>query len=160
MPELRSRSRGDLVVQVHIDVPKSGGLLESKKIADLADMFYMPVCAHIASSPLGFMASAHCAAAVGNFKAHEHSVGRFSEAWEKFVIHGEPLIKDGRIQIPDKPGLGVELNEDQESGRPRFLRSATESFQSHLPSTTGYPTVPPWGIGNLLPARSPDFIAY
>jgi len=98
---------------IHIDIPKAGGLLESKKIADLADTFYMPVCAHIASSPLGFMASAHCAAAVRSFKAHEHSVGRFSKAWEKFVIHDEPLIKDGRIQIPDKPGLGVELNEDQ-----------------------------------------------
>ena len=98
---------------IHIDIPKAGGLLESKKIADLADTFYMPVCAHIASSPLGFMASAHCAAAIRNFKAHEHSVGRFSEAWEKFVIHSEPLIKDGRIQIPDKPGIGVELNEDQ-----------------------------------------------
>ena len=98
---------------IHIDIPKAGGLLESKKIADLADTFYMPVCSHIASSPLGFMASAHCAAAIRNFKAHEHSVGRFSEAWEKFVIHSEPLIKDGRIQIPDKPGIGVELNEDQ-----------------------------------------------
>jgi L-alanine-DL-glutamate epimerase-like enolase superfamily enzyme len=98
---------------IHIDIPKAGGLLESKKIADLADTFYMPVCAHIASSPLGFMASAHCAAAIRNFKAHEHSVGRFGEAWEKFVRHSGPLIKDGRIQIPDEPGLGVELDEDQ-----------------------------------------------
>lgn len=98
---------------IHIDIPKAGGLLESKKIADLADIFYMPVSAHIASSPLGFVASAHCAASMRNFKAHEHSVGRFSEAWEKFVLYTEPLIKDGRIQIPDKPGLGVELDDDR-----------------------------------------------
>jgi len=98
---------------IQIDIPKAGGLLESRKIADLADIFYMPVCAHSAASPLGFMASAHCAATIRNFKAHEHSVGRFSDAWEKFVIHTEPLIKDGEIQVPDKPGLGVELNEDE-----------------------------------------------
>jgi L-alanine-DL-glutamate epimerase-like enolase superfamily enzyme len=98
---------------IHIDIPKAGGLLESRKIADLADTFYMPVCAHSASSPLGFMASAHCAASIRNFRALEHSVGRFGEAWEKFVIHREPLIKEGHIQIPAKPGLGVDLNEDE-----------------------------------------------
>lgn len=98
---------------IHIDIPKAGGLLESKKIADLAETFYMPVCAHCASSPLGFMASAHCAAAMRNFKALEHSVGRFAEAWEKFVIRDGPLIKDGKIEIPDKPGLGVELDQEQ-----------------------------------------------
>ncbi len=98
---------------IQIDIPKAGGMLESKKIADLADTFYMPVCAHSASSPLGFMASAHCAASMRNFMAHEHSVGRFGESWQKFLILNEPLIKDGNIQIPDKPGLGVELNEDE-----------------------------------------------
>ncbi len=97
---------------IQIDIPKSGGLLESKKISDLADTFYMPVCTHSAASPLGFMASAHCAASMRNFKAQEHSVGRFGDAWEKFVILDGPIIKEGKIQIPDKPGLGVELNED------------------------------------------------
>ncbi|MGD0696602.1 MAG: mandelate racemase/muconate lactonizing enzyme family protein [Terriglobia bacterium] len=98
---------------VHIDMPKAGGLLESKKIADLAELFEIPVCAHIASSPLGTLASAHCAAAIRDFRAQEFSPGRMlPEDWEKFIIYDGPVIKDGKYRILDKPGLGAELNED------------------------------------------------
>jgi L-alanine-DL-glutamate epimerase-like enolase superfamily enzyme len=98
---------------IHIDIPKAGGLLESKKIADLADLFYLPVCAHIAASPLGALASAHCAAAIRDFRAQEFSPANMpTDAWEKFVIYDGPVIKDGKYRISDKPGLGVELNED------------------------------------------------
>jgi L-alanine-DL-glutamate epimerase-like enolase superfamily enzyme len=97
---------------IQIDIPKAGGLMESKKIAALADAFYMPVCAHIASGPLAFMASAQCCAAMPNFKAHEHSVGNKGDDWEKYIITDGPIIKDGYIQIPDKPGIGVEVNWD------------------------------------------------
>lgn len=101
---------------VQIDIPKSGGLLESKKIADLANLYYIPVCAHLASSPLGAIASAHCAAAIRDFRAMEFSIGANPpvdvEGWEKFVIYDGPVIKNGKYQILDKPGLGVELNED------------------------------------------------
>jgi L-alanine-DL-glutamate epimerase-like enolase superfamily enzyme len=117
---------------VQIDIPKSGGLLESKKIADLADIFSIPVSAHNAIGPLGAIASAHCAAAIRDFKAHELALspslgpaaskthelpwgfyqGDPSLTWEKFVLHDGPLVKDGRIQVPDKPGLGVEPNPD------------------------------------------------
>jgi L-alanine-DL-glutamate epimerase-like enolase superfamily enzyme len=94
---------------IQIDIPKAGGLLESKKIGDLADIYYMPVCAHNVASPLGTLASAHCAAAIRNFKAHESAA--ISENWTNMVIAPGPIFKDGRIQLFDKPGLGVELNE-------------------------------------------------
>ncbi len=99
---------------VQIDIPKAGGLLESKKIADMADVFYMPVCAHNVASPLGTLASAHCAAAIRDFKGHEWNSGRLGapENWERYVLHDGPLVKDGHIQLPDKPGIGVELNEE------------------------------------------------
>jgi len=41
-----------------------------------------------------------------------HIVGDPVKGWEDFVIHDGPLVKDGRILIPDKPGLGVEPNPD------------------------------------------------
>ena len=101
---------------VQIDIPKSGGLLESKKIADLANLYNIPVCAHTASSPLGAIAAAHCAASMRDFRAMEFSIGpnppQDVDGWEKFVIYGVPVIKDGKYQILDKPGFGVELNED------------------------------------------------
>jgi len=101
---------------VQIDIPKSGGLIESKKIADLANLYDIPVCAHTASSPLGAIAAAHCAASMRDFRAMEFSIGpnppQDVDGWEKFVIYDGPVIKDGKYQILDKPGFGVELNED------------------------------------------------
>ncbi len=101
---------------VQIDIPKSGGLIESKKIADLANLYDIPVCAHTASSPLGAIAAAHCAASMRDFRAMEFSIGptppQDVDGWEKFVIYDVPVIKDGNYQILDKPGFGVELNED------------------------------------------------
>lgn len=99
--------------KIQIDIPKAGGLLESKKIADLAALFYLPVCAHNAASPVGSIASAHAAAAIRDFRAHEFSLGKFPlDSWEKVVVYDGPIIKDGKYRILDKPGLGVELNED------------------------------------------------
>src|SRR5579859_474345 len=111
-----------------VDIPKSGGLLEAKKISDLADLYDMPVCSHNASTALGAVASAHCAGAMRDFKGHELSVGRLNaksndlpwghvegdpiNGWSNFIVHDGPLVKDGRILISDKPGLGVEPNPD------------------------------------------------
>jgi L-alanine-DL-glutamate epimerase-like enolase superfamily enzyme len=98
---------------VQIDIPKAGGLLESKKIADLAELFQIPVCAHIASTPVGAVASAHCAAAIRDFRAQEFAPGRLSpEEWERIIIYDGPVIKDGKYRILEKPGLGLELNEN------------------------------------------------
>jgi len=99
---------------IQIDIPKAGGLLESKKIADLADLYGIPVCAHNVASPLGSLASAHCAAAIRDFRAQEFAPGSLpnTDAWEKAVIYDGPVIKNGKYRISDRPGLGVELNED------------------------------------------------
>ena len=98
---------------VQPDIPKVGGLIQAKKIADLAELFDMPVCAHIASTPLGAIASAHCAASIRDFRAQEFSPGRVSpEDWENFVIYEGGVIRNGKYRILDKPGLGVEINED------------------------------------------------
>jgi L-alanine-DL-glutamate epimerase-like enolase superfamily enzyme len=79
----------------------------------LAELFALPVCAHIASSPLGALASAHCAAAIRDFRAQEFSPGNLTtEAWEKFVLYDGPVIKNGKYRLCDKPGRGVKLNED------------------------------------------------
>ena len=77
----------------------------------MAEIFYIPTTAHCVSGPIGFLASAHAAASIRNFKIHElNSAG---EEWEKFAIYDRPFLKDGAFQISDRPGFGVELNEDQ-----------------------------------------------
>ena len=56
---------------VHIDIPKSGGLLESKRISDMADLYYIWTAAHNPASPLGTIASAHAASSMRSFRIHE-----------------------------------------------------------------------------------------
>jgi L-alanine-DL-glutamate epimerase-like enolase superfamily enzyme len=97
---------------VQPDIPKVGGLLEAKKIADMADVYYMPVAAHNVSSPIATMAACHACASMRNFLIIEFHGWDVKKEWDELVITGEPLIKDGYIKLPDKPGLGLTLNED------------------------------------------------
>jgi gluconate/galactonate dehydratase len=91
------------------DLPKVGGMRETRKIADMADTYYVPVAMHNVSSPIGTMASAHVGAAIPNSLAvefHSYQLGWWSELVE------EDLIAEGRIAVPEKPGLGLTLDFD------------------------------------------------
>jgi len=93
------------------DMATAGGILETKRIADLADLHGLEVAPHFAGSPVCMMANVHAAAAMPNLVAVEfHAVG---VPWWDSLVKGveKPLIKDGYIQVPDKPGLGIELDE-------------------------------------------------
>ena len=92
------------------DIAKAGGLLESKRIAEMADMYYMPLAPHNICGPIGTYAMMHVCAAVPNFLALEfhHLDNQF---WSDLIVEG-PMIVDGHIEVPEKPGLGVRLNED------------------------------------------------
>lgn len=95
---------------VHIDIPKSGGLLESKRIHDHADMYYIWTAAHNPASPVGTIASAHAAASMRSFRVHE--LAKYIDWWQDLVVHDGPVIQGGYHTITDKPGYGVDLNED------------------------------------------------
>lgn len=92
---------------------QGGGALELKKIGDIADEHGVAVAIHMAESPVACMAAVQTAAAMHNVLALEfHSV---DVPWWKDIVKGlpDPLIKDGFIQVPNKPGLGFdELNEE------------------------------------------------
>ena len=95
---------------VHIDIPKSGGLLQAKRISDLADLHYMFTAAHNPASPIGTAASAHAAASMRGFRIHE--LANWVEWWPDLVIREGPYWEDGYFTIQDKPGLGLEINPD------------------------------------------------
>jgi gluconate/galactonate dehydratase len=91
------------------DLPKVGGMRETRKIADVANQYYVPVAMHNVSSPVGTMASAQVGAAVPNSLAvefHSYELGWWSDLVE------EDVIEDGRIEVPEQPGLGVTLDMD------------------------------------------------
>jgi len=93
------------------DIQKCGGLLEGRKIADMAHTYYVPVAPHCVVSPIGTMGSVHVCAAIPNFLVLEwHWLPRL-ELWRNFVKEGE-IIQKGWITVPDRPGLGVEMNDE------------------------------------------------
>lgn len=95
---------------VHLDIPKSGGLLESKRIHDLAENSFIATAAHNPASPVGTIASCHAAASMRDFRIHE--LAKYIDWWQDLVIHDGPIFENGYYRIREKPGLGVELNPD------------------------------------------------
>jgi len=96
---------------VQLDIRNTGGLLESKKISDLADLFYLPMAAHDTGSIVCNIATVHWAASVRDFLAAETLIGRGN--WmDDVIVHDGPIVKDGHIAVPTKPGLGIELNKE------------------------------------------------
>ena len=96
---------------VQLDVRNTGGLLESKKISDLADLFYLPMAAHDTGSIVCNIATVHWAASVRDFLGAETLIGRGN--WmDDVIVHDGPIVKDGHIAVPTKPGLGIELNKE------------------------------------------------
>ncbi|MEQ7126036.1 mandelate racemase/muconate lactonizing enzyme family protein [Actinopolymorpha sp. B11F2] len=95
---------------LHPDLLTSGGMLETKKIADYGERFGLTTALHFAGSPIAFMANVHCAAAIPSFVALEHH-GLDLPFWESLVT-GLPAdyLTDGYVTVPDVPGLGVDLN--------------------------------------------------
>jgi len=95
---------------VHIDIPKSGGLMEAKRISDFAASYAIWTAAHNPASPVGTIASAHAASSMRNFRIHE--LAKWIDWWPDLVIHEGPIWEGGYLTIQDKPGYGIEINPD------------------------------------------------
>lgn len=94
----------------HPDLLTAGGMLETKRIADYAERFGIPTALHFAGSPIAFMANVHTAAAIPSFVALEHH-GLDLPFWRDLVTGlPENYMEGGYVTVPDKPGLGVDLN--------------------------------------------------
>ena len=96
---------------IHPDLATSGGILETKKIGDAAEELGVPMAMHFAGTPISCMAGVHCAAATENFLVMEnHSV---DIPWWSDLVEGieKPVLNKGFVTVPDKPGLGITLNE-------------------------------------------------
>ena len=93
------------------DICLAGGISEMRKIANMAEIYYIPFAPHNNSSALSTVADAHVCASVPNFLVLEfHRYG--DPIWNDVIISDEPAIQDGHVMVPDKPGIGVELNDE------------------------------------------------
>ncbi len=93
------------------DVSHAGGIMELKKIAALAEAYYLPFAPHNPSGPVANAATLQLAACTLNFSILE--IMYSDVVYRKDVTNESLTYKDGYIDIPDKPGLGIELNEEE-----------------------------------------------
>jgi L-alanine-DL-glutamate epimerase-like enolase superfamily enzyme len=102
-------------------------MLETKKIADYAERYGIPTVLHFAGSPISRMANVHCAAAIPSFVALENHALDLPFWADLATVLDDPLIEGGYIRVPEKPGLGVDLNAE---GIRENLRPPSRLFES------------------------------
>jgi len=126
------------------DIETSGGLLETKRIADYAALAGIEVAMHHAGSPVGAYAGYHCASTFSNLVAMENHA--LDMPWWQDLVTGvsKPIIDKGYVTVPDTPGLGLELNDDvvkQHLRRPGYFEP-TPMFDDFIVS--GFRLGGPW----------------
>lgn len=103
---------------IHPDVSFAGGITGCRKIADYAQMNRTPVALHNVGSLVRTYASVHVAAGIPNFYRSECRLGRPGRMVEKMAAGAPPVIRNSRFQLPQGPGLGLEID-------PGFIREHT-----------------------------------
>jgi L-alanine-DL-glutamate epimerase-like enolase superfamily enzyme len=96
---------------LHPDLRNTGGFLETKRIADMADVWGLPMATHNTGSQLHTWATCQWAGSIRDFMACETVTGQGGWMDEVLQIDG-PYIQDGFVRVTDKPGLGADLNPD------------------------------------------------
>jgi galactonate dehydratase len=95
------------------DLQKAGGLGEGQRIANLASLYYVPFAPHMVASFLGAMASCHVCASVPNFMILEWQMYFHTDPMYKEIIkYDGPMVENGFITLSEKPGIGVDINEE------------------------------------------------
>jgi galactonate dehydratase len=96
------------------DLQKCGGLGEGQRIANLANLYYIPFAPHMVASFLGAMACAHVCASVPNFLIMEwQSYFHTNPMYKEIVTFDESdWVKDSFVTVSNKPGIGVDINQE------------------------------------------------
>lgn len=97
------------VAYIQPDISHTGGITELKKIANMAEVYYMHILPHCAIGPVAFTASMHVDAVVPNFLAQE----QIDKGLGDGLLVDPLIVKDGYIELPTKPGLGIEIIEEE-----------------------------------------------
>jgi len=102
--------RAHAVDLIHPDPQVTGGILELKKMGDMAQEYGVGMVVHCAASPIGYMAGVHAVAATENFIALEWHTPE--PEFAKNLIEGRLVVEKGFIPVPEGAGLGIKVNEE------------------------------------------------
>ncbi len=121
------------------DISHAGGIMELKKIAAEAESRYIPFAPHNPSGPVANAATLQLAATCPNFCILE--IMYSDVKWRKNITNEELTYEDGYIKIPDKPGLGIEIDEEvcaKYPYKPHTLRHYTGALTDIRPASTEF----------------------
>lgn len=121
------------------DISHAGGIMELKKIAAEAESRYIPFAPHNPSGPVANAATLQLAASCPNFCILE--IMYSDVEWRKSVTNELLEYADGCIKIPDKPGLGIEIDETEclkHPYKPHTLRHYTGALTDIRPEKTEF----------------------
>lgn len=105
--EILERQAADIIMP---DVASSGGILETFKVAALADTHYVPVAPHDMVGPIATAATLQLCACIPNLLVMEQQMG--DVAWRHELTDEPLLVEDGHFALPTRPGLGLALNHE------------------------------------------------
>ncbi|MBT6096703.1 MAG: mandelate racemase/muconate lactonizing enzyme family protein, partial [Rhodospirillaceae bacterium] len=91
------------------DIGNTGGLMEAKKIAAMAEAVSMRVAPHVCAGPVASAVALHLDATIPNFLIQELYPFRVPEHFELVDDPIEPKVRNGKVEIPTRPGYGVDL---------------------------------------------------
>jgi len=96
---------------LHPDLRNSGGFLETKRIADMAEVFGLPMATHNTGSQFNTWATIQWAGSIRDYMICETVTGK-GDWMDQILLLDGPYIQEGFIRLTDRPGLGVQLNPD------------------------------------------------
>ena len=108
------------------DIANAGGITELKKIAAIAEAKHVLIAPHNVCSPVGAVAEMHLGATLVNFLILEYHAEFYTEHYFT-VTEGFPRQKDGYVELPDSPGLGLSLDEEEIAKHPPLDASAVST---------------------------------
>ena len=98
------------------DITRCGGISEMRKMASLAETFNVPIAPHNPNGPISTIASAHTMATVPNFFRQEFMIN--DVPWRDTCLSHPLPVENGFFVLPDRPGLGFEISEEELSRHP------------------------------------------
>jgi galactonate dehydratase len=110
-----------------------GGISGARKACAIAEACEAFIALHQAQSPLTTAVNTHIHATIPNFLIQEN-FDDFLEPWAHDVVRGTPRVKDGVVEPPDLPGLGIEMDEAEMLKHPygadNFLRLFEDGWET------------------------------
>jgi galactonate dehydratase len=111
------------------DLVYSGGFMETKKIAAMAETHYVSIAPHNCDGPGRLIASIHLCANIPNFLILE-SFADFDVPWRKDLVKsGEPVLENGAYIVPSTPGWGYEIDEEVARAHPGSTKARLNMFE-------------------------------